>query len=128
MMTNCRYYDIGDIQKIESKPNSLSLSLSLSFALFHLNACSLNKNFDDPKYLIKTINQIFDVITISESRIKSNLDITTNINLPNFSMNTHQQSHAGGTILYISNNIAYQPRKELNIYKTHELESTVNPN
>ena len=82
------------------------------------------QNFDDPKYLIKTINQTFDVITISESRIKSNLDITTNINLPNFSMNTHQQSHAGGTLLYISNNIAYKPRKELNVYKTHELEST----
>ena len=25
MMTNCKYYDIDDIQKIKSKPNSLSL-------------------------------------------------------------------------------------------------------
>ena len=104
-------------KKIKSKPNSLSL--------FHLNACSLNKNFDDLEYLIKTTNQTFDVIAISESRIKSNMDITTNINLPNYSIEyTPTESHAGGTLLYISNNIAYKPRKDLNIYKTHELEST----
>ena len=27
MMTNCKCYDIDDIQKIKSKPNSVSLSL-----------------------------------------------------------------------------------------------------
>ena len=26
-----------------------------SFSMFHVNACSLGKNFDDPKYLLKTI-------------------------------------------------------------------------
>ena len=86
MMTNCMYNDIDDIQKIKSKPNSLSLSLSL----FHLNTCSLNKNFDDLEYLIKTTNQTFDVIAISESRIKSNMDISPNINLPTIPLNTHQ--------------------------------------
>ena len=40
--------------KIKSKPNSLSL--------FHLNTCSLDKNFDDLEYLTKTTNQKFDVI------------------------------------------------------------------
>ena len=30
--------------------------------------------------------QTFDVIAISESRIKSNMDIATNINLPNYSI------------------------------------------
>ena len=77
MMTNCKYYDIDDIQKIKSKPNSVSLPL------FHLNACSLNKSFDELEYLIKTTNQTFDVTAISVPRIKSNMDITTNINLPN---------------------------------------------
>ena len=53
------------------------------------------------------------------------MDIKTNINLPNYSIEyTPTESHAGGTLLYISNNIAYKPRKDLNIYKTHELEST----
>ena len=103
----------------------LNPSQTLSLSLFHLIASSLNKNFDDLEYLIKTKNQTFDVIAISESRIKSNKDITTNINLPNYSIkNTPTESHAGGTVLYISNNIAYKPMKDLNIYKTHELDST----
>ena len=103
----------------------LNPNQTLSLSLFHLNACSLNKNFDDLEYPIKTTNQTFDVIAISESRNKSNMDIKTNINLPNYSIEyTPTESHAGGTLLYISNNIAYKPRKDLNIYKTHELEST----
>ena len=53
------------------------------------------------------------------------MDITTNINLPNYSIEyTPTESHAGGTLLYISNNITYKPRKDLNIYKTCELELT----
>ena len=53
------------------------------------------------------------------------MDITTNINLPNYSIEyTPTESDAGGTLLYISNNITYKPRKDLNIYKTCELEST----
>ena len=56
-MTICKYYDIDDIRKIKTKPKSP--------ALYYLNTSSLNKNFDDLEYLIKTTNQIFDVIAIS---------------------------------------------------------------
>ena len=69
----------------------LNPNQTLSLSLFHLNTCSLNKTFDDLEYLIKTTNQTFDVIAISESRIKSNMDITTNINLPNCSIEYTQQ-------------------------------------
>ena len=58
---NCRNPDIDEIQKMENKPNSLSL--------FHINFCSLNKNFEDLEYLLKATNKTFDVIAISESRI-----------------------------------------------------------
>ena len=40
-----------------------------SFSLSHAISCSLNKNFEDLEYLIKTAIKIFDVIAISESRI-----------------------------------------------------------
>ena len=54
---------------------------------------------------------------------ESKVIITTNINLT--IIDTPTESHAGGaTLLYISHNIAYKPQKDLNIYKTHELEST----
>ena len=84
-----------------------------------LNTCSLNKNFDVPEYFIKNTNQTFDVITISESRIKSNMNITTNINLLNYSIEETPRN-----LIYIGNTIAYKPRKDLNIYISHELEST----
>ena len=49
------------------------------------------------------------------------MDISTNINLLNSSIEyTPTERNAWGTLLYISN----KPRKDLNIYKTHKLEST----
>ena len=69
------------------------------------------------EYLIKTTNQTFDVVAISDSRIKSNMDITTNINLPNYSIEyIPTESHAGGTLLHISNNITYNNYIKLNRY------------
>ena len=116
-IVNCKNYDIEDIQKLQVIPNSLSL--------FHLNTCSLNKNFNDFEYLLKTTNQTFDIIAISESRISKTIGLTNNIELPNYSIEyTPTESHAGGTLLYINNNLAYKPRNDLNIYKSCELEST----
>ena len=44
---------------------------------------------------------------------------------------TPTQCYAVGALLHISNNITYKPRKDLNIYKSHEMKSTfietVNP-
>ena len=58
-------------QKIQNiKTNSFSLSL------FHFNICSLNKNFDDLKHLLKTTNQTFDIIVIGESKILKNQKVT----------------------------------------------------
>ena len=58
---HCTNLDIDEIQKMKIEPNSLSL--------FHVNSCSLNKNFEDLEYLLKTTNKTFDIIAISESRI-----------------------------------------------------------
>ena len=62
------------------------LILVLSLCLFHLNTCSLNKNFDNLEYLLllKTTNQTFDIIAISDLRILKNLKITKSINLTNY--------------------------------------------
>ena len=52
-VVNSRYFDIDEIQalKLYAKKNSLSF--------FHINACSLNKNFDDLEYLLKCTNKSF---------------------------------------------------------------------
>ena len=63
--------------KIPNKKNSLPL--------FHINACSLSKNFDDLEYLLKTTNTNFDIIASSETSILKNTKNVKNINIPNFS-------------------------------------------
>ena len=103
-------------------------------SLFHINTCSLNKNFEDLEYLIKSTNISFHIIVISETRILEDTNIVKNINIPtNFSfVFTPNESTAGETLLYIADHLAYQKRNDLNLYKINNLESTfieiINPN
>ena len=53
--------------KIPNKSSCLSL--------FHINTYSLNKNFEDLKYFIKSNNINFDIIAISETRILKDTNI-----------------------------------------------------
>ena len=103
--------------KIPNKKNSLSL--------FHINACSLSKNFDDLEHLLETTNTNFDIIAISETRILKNTKIVKNINIPNFCYEfTPTESTAGGTLIYIADHLAHQKRNDLTIYSKNYLEST----
>ena len=83
---NSRYLDINEIQalKLLDKKNSLSF--------FHINASSLNKNFDDLKYLLKCTNKSFDIIVVSETRISKKASLACNINLKNYSFESTPQN------------------------------------
>ena len=62
-VVNSKYYDIDQIQTLKF-PNKHK-----SLALFHINACSLNKNFDDLEHLLKCTNKVFDITAVTETRI-----------------------------------------------------------
>ena len=64
--------NIGNI-KIPRKNKSLSL--------FHITACSLNKNFDDLQHLLSCTKTKFDIIAISETRITRQVSLLNNLNL-----------------------------------------------
>ena len=116
---SCKYYNLEEVQtmKIPNKKNSLSL--------FHINACSLSKNFDDLEYLLKTTNTNFDIIAISETRILKNTKIAKNINIPNFSYEfTPTESTAEGTLIYIADHLTYQKRDYLNYLESTFIEIT----
>ena len=103
--------------KIPNKNSSLSL--------FHINACSPNKTFNDLDYLTKSTNININIIATSETRILKDTNIVKNINIPNFSLDfTPTESTAGETSLYIANHLTYQNRNDLNLYKNNNLEST----
>ena len=113
-----KYYDIDELQ-------NLKINNSNSLSLFHINACSLSRNFDDFQHLLSCTNKIFDIIAITETRIKENVSITNNLSIKNYSIEfTPTESSAGGTLLYIAKHLSYNPRQDLNIYKKNELEST----
>ena len=101
---NSRYFDIDQIQSLQFPPKEKSPSF------FHINASSLNRNFDDLVYLLK--------FAVSETRIFKKTSLTSNVNLNNYSFeSTPAESTAGGTMLYISNWLSYKSQTDLNMYQ-----------
>ena len=118
-ISSSKYYDIQEMHNIEIPQKNKSLSL------FHINACSLNKNFDDLHHLLSCTKTNFDIIAISETRITKQVSLLNNLCLNNYSFEfTPTETSAGGTLLYIANHLSYNCRNDLNIYKKNELEST----
>ena len=105
-INNCKYYDVEQVQILKISKNSLKM--------FNINACSLNKNFCDLEYLLKSTNINYDIFAISEIRTMKNLEITQNTDLKNYNFEyIPTESTAGGTMLYIADHLAYEPRNEL---------------
>ena len=118
-VANSKYYDIDQIQTLKF-PNKHK-----SLALFHINVCSLNKNFDDHDHLLKCTNKLSDIIAVTETRITKQTSLTNNINLRNYAIEfTPTEFSAGDMLLYIANHLSYKPHPDLNIYKSNQLEST----
>ena len=90
-VVNSNYYDIDQLQTLKFPEKNKPLSL------FHIIACSLNKNFDDLQHLLKRTNKVFDIVAVSETRIMKKTSLTSNINLSNYSFKfTPTESTAGG--------------------------------
>ena len=102
---SCDYYDLKDFQEIKIKQQD--------FSLLHLNISSLSCHINDLVDFLALLNTKFDVICITETRLSHKNPITTNIELPGY--NTEQtptESSAGGTLIYISQNLSYKRRTD----------------
>ena len=77
-----------------------------SLSLFHINACSFNKNFDELQHLLSCTKKTFDIIAKSETRITKQASLLNNLNLDNYSFEfTLTGTSAGVTLLYIANHL-----------------------
>ena len=111
-----KYYDTDELQTIKI-PNE-----DKSLVLFHINTCSLSKNFNDLDHFLSYTNKTFDVIAITETRITKNFSLKHNLTMNNFYfVFTPTESSAGSTLLYIANHLSYKARLDLNTYKSNEL-------
>ena len=97
---------------------------ALSF--FHMNVFSLTKNFNDFNILLSELNVSFDILAVTETRIKKDSSSPINLQLNNYSIeHTPTESSAGGTLLYISKGLSYQLRNDLRLYHPGKIESEI---
>ena len=88
-ISSSKYYDI----EIPHKNKLLSL--------FHINACSLDKNLYDFQHLLSCTKTKFDITAISEIRITKQVSLSNNFNLNNYSFEfTPTETYADGTHLH----------------------------
>jgi exonuclease III len=98
-----------------------------NFSIFHLNIASLQYHFEDLKILLSSLEHDFDIISISETKLKQNSPPVIDINIPNYQFeHTPSDANKGGTLLYISNIHNYKPRMDLKaqLYESKQVEST----
>ena len=97
--------------------NSTFNDIGNAFSLFHLNINSLSFHFDELESLISKSKNDFQIIGISETRLKKTQETTTNIQLENYNIEyVPTESANGKVLLYIKKAINYKLRPDLTIY------------
>ena len=90
-----KYFTIKDL-------NSAFNGIGNPFSLFHLNINSLSFHYDELESLISKSKNDFQIIGISETRLKKTQETTTNIHLKNYNIEqVPTESSNGGVLLYI---------------------------
>ena len=114
---SCSYYSCEEFVKAKIEPHK-------NFSILHLNIHSIQLHVEELRILLHALNYAFDIIAISESKLKGKPNI--DISLPHFHTPrcTYTTAEKGGTILYISDKLHFKPRTDLEIYQNKELEST----
>ena len=111
-----KYFTIKDLHCVFN-------NIGNPFSLFHLNINSLSFHFDELESLISKSKNDFQIIGISEARLKKTQETTTNIQLENYNIqHVPTESANGGVLLYIKKTINYKLIPDLTIYKKRELE------
>ena len=79
---------------------------------------------EELRVVLHALDFKFDIIAISESKLKGKPQI--DINLPGYHTPhcKFTEAEKGGTILYISKELNFKPRKDLEIYESKVLESS----
>ena len=92
--------------------------------VFHLNISSLPYHRPELHSLLSECNIDFDVIGITESRIKRNQKALSNIEIPNYKVEQCSTESANGrALLYVKNDTLYKVRNDVKCTRV----KTLNP-
>ena len=95
----------------------LKNEVSLSF--LHLNISLLPFYFEEFSTLLSTYKLTFDILGITESRLRINKLPLTQVQLPDYNFeSTPAESSNGGTAICIKKNFKLQTKKRLNNLQT----------
>ena len=116
---NSKYYDI-------KKLNSTKIDIPSSFGLFHANIASLNLHIDDLKHISSLLNYKFDIIGISEHKIRKDSPPSNIIFIPGYNEFFYEPTETthGSDGFYIKDNLDHILRKDLQINFLGNFEST----
>ena len=109
-MVDSKYYTIKDFNKM--KPDKSS-----SLGLMHVNIASLDAHIDDLRMALGRLKFSFDVIGISEHKIRENCEPANNIELTGYEKFIFEPtgtSH-GGSGFYIKSDLDFKVRDDLNL-------------
>ena len=84
---NSKYCSINEIQLLRVANKTKSISI------FHINACSLDTNFNDLIYLLKCIDKKIDVVAINETTLTRNTSKLCNVSLKNCAFESTPDDH-----------------------------------
>ena len=115
---NSQYYDIKKFNKAKKDKKS-------SFGLFHVNIASLNAHIDDLRELLTRLDFDFDVIGISEHRIKKGQGPSNNIDIQGYEEFKFEPSETscGGTGFFINKKRDYIVRDDLKLNSPNDFEA-----
>ena len=95
-----------------------------NLSLIHFNSRSLNKNIDSITDYLKTLNHKFPLIAFSETWLNdsNSLPSLNNINGYRAAGHSHRKfKRGGGVALYVSNELNFKIRNDLNLKKQRRL-------
>ena len=122
MMTavDCQYYTFDDFC-------SLNFTSTRTFSILHYNIHSMQRHIDEFRMNLKMLDFYFDVICISESKLLKDIDPNIDISIDGYQVpiSTPTEATKGGVLIYVKNGIDFKLRKDLQLYKSKELESLV---
>ena len=115
---DCKYYST-------EKFNEQNINSIKHFSLLHLNIHSMEFHIDEFRIALELLNLTFDIICITESKIRKNVGPKTDISIVDYQtpVGTPTEATKGGVLIYVKNGINFKPREDLNMYKSKELES-----
>ena len=126
-------FNYFDIHKFHSSPE-INICSNKAFSLLNCNIRSTQANFDNPVQLLSDLNFPFNIISTSETWLRSSEQIA-NFDLPGYSFLSQATTlRAGGVGLYIKNGIQYSVRHDLSFSTDEsemlwvEIESDLNSN